>query len=369
MNPFKVGKEYSKEHFIDRKEELKYIKDVLESGNNLVLMAPRRFGKTWLLKKLAESAPFEILYVDLLGIFSLKGFTTQLIKQAFNILKNKEPAFFISQYFKNLGRYITFSIEFQSVSFNFSPEIDDEILINESYSILSALSSASRKRVVVIIDEFQEYERVCKNLPESLKSFSQSEKNVSFVFSGSRRHLLEKLFFHSTGILFHSALRAEIQARLPKNDCINYAQKKFKDTYKALPEESGKLIYELSQGHPYFFQLLCFETWNNSEGIATEDIVQKSFEAILERESYAYDTLIDSLEYKYAKNLLALLSREGDHIFSKEALKKYEIPNTPTTDKTLKALLECGIIEKLGRGKYIITDPLFEKYIQKRLQN
>ncbi|MEN3041712.1 MAG: ATP-binding protein, partial [Fervidobacterium sp.] len=68
MNPFKVGKGYSREHFIDRKHEIDYMIKIAESGNNLVVLAPRRFGKTWLLHKFKESTSFAVLYVDLFGI-------------------------------------------------------------------------------------------------------------------------------------------------------------------------------------------------------------------------------------------------------------------------------------------------------------
>ncbi|MFN3692362.1 MAG: hypothetical protein ACK4R7_05680, partial [Fervidobacterium sp.] len=122
MNPFSVGKRYSKEHFIDRKQELEYIKDVLESGNNLLLTAYRRGGKTWLMKKLIEdienskdvedgkysltnSVPnqFEVIYIDLSSIISLKSFIKEIINQSFRILKNRDPLYFLSHYFKNLS--------------------------------------------------------------------------------------------------------------------------------------------------------------------------------------------------------------------------------------------------------------------------
>ncbi|MGB9790514.1 AAA family ATPase [Thermotoga caldifontis] len=367
MNPFKVGKEYSREHFIDRDKELAYMKQVSESGNNLVLLAPRRFGKTWLLHRFAEETPHTVVYVDLFGVISLKGFAMQIIDRSFKILKAKDPVAFVSRYLKNLARYVSFTVALKNVTFSLSPEVDDETLLNESYNLLSSLASTLKKRVIVIIDEFQEYERIHANLPESLRSFFQSENRVSFIFAGSRRHMLEKLFFHNSGTLFRSALRLDIETYLPKDECIAYAKGKFKNSHKNLSDDAADLIYELTRGHPYFFQLLCFEVWNRTENTATVEIVRESFEALLDREAYSYDALIDQLGYRYAKNVLALLSMEGQDIFSQDALRKYEIPNPAIVNKTIRVLSEYGIVEKIARGKYLITDPLFEKYIQRRM--
>jgi len=51
VNPFKTGKTYSPENFIDRRKEYNYLIGAAESGNNVVVVGPRRFGKTWLLQK------------------------------------------------------------------------------------------------------------------------------------------------------------------------------------------------------------------------------------------------------------------------------------------------------------------------------
>lgn len=367
MNPFKVGKGYSQEHFIDRQREIDYMVNVAESGNNLVILAPRRFGKTWLLHKFKESTSFVVLYVDLFGVISLKGLSTQLINQSFQILKEKDPVSFVTKYLKNLGRYISFSINFQHVSFSFSSNVDEEILLNECYKLLSSLSKTLKRRVIVIFDEFQEHERIYKNLPESLRSYFQIEGNVSFFFAGSKKHMLESLFFQKSGAMYHSCLRMDVDTYLPKEDCIQYAQKKFKESYKSLPNEPAEFIFNLTRGHPYFFQLLCYETWNKTDSVVTKEIVTEAYEILCDRESYAYDVLIDKVDYRYVRNILALLTKGESEPFSQETLKRYGIPTASVMSRTLKLLSEHGIVEKLGRGKYIITDPLFESYLQRRI--
>lgn len=385
MNPFSVGKRYSKEHFIDRKNEIDYIKNVLKSGNNLLLTAHRRVGKTWLIKKLIEdignskdmedreysltnSVPngFEVLYIDLSGIISLKSFAKEIISQSFRILKDRDPMYFFSKYFKNLSNYITFSIKLHNISFDFKHDLDNETLINESYNVISTLSKKLENKLLLIIDEFQEYDNIYKDLPKLLKALSQNE-GIPFIISSARHKKIEELFFQSSGILFQSALNINVNTYLPKEDCIIYAQEKFKYSGKNLPRDCGELIYELTLGHPHFFQLMCFEVWNKTKTIVTYEVVERVFAELMEKQSYVYDTLIDHLDLKYAKNVLWLLSQENENIFRMHTIKKYGIPNTSVLNKTLKSLSEYGIVEKTGKGRYRLTDPLLEKYIQNQI--
>ena len=46
MNPFKYGTIVKEPYFFNRHEECDKIVSTLSGGNNIVLFAPRRFGKT-----------------------------------------------------------------------------------------------------------------------------------------------------------------------------------------------------------------------------------------------------------------------------------------------------------------------------------
>ncbi|WP_434223504.1 hypothetical protein [Fervidobacterium gondwanense] len=56
-------------------------------------------------------------------------------------------------------------------------------------------------------------------------------------------------------------------------------------------------------------------------------------------------------------------------MFSSETLERYGIPSSSVLSKILKKLSEYGIVEKLGRGRYEIVDPIFEQYARKRFSN
>lgn len=367
MNPFKIGRAYSPESFVDRVDEYCDLLEGVKSGNNVVVIAPRRFGKTWFLQKFALESGFNCLYVDLFGVYSVNGFVSALVRQIFEILRRTDLMAFVVNYLKSLP----FSIELNLglVGISFSKEVDDEALLNGLYELLNKAQRELNERLVVILDEFQAYKNIHKNLAESLRSYLQSRENVVFIFSGSFKHMLEQLFFESSGILYHSCLRFDLNSLLPENDCVEYLVRQFGRTGKVISPDLAKEVYARTKGHAYYLQLFGYELWNRADGKVSFDDVEHAFYEIVEKESYNYDVLIETLGYKYVKNALKLIAEQSSDLFSSETLERYGIPSSSVLSKILKKLSEYGIVEKLGRGRYEIVDPIFEQYARKRFSN
>ncbi|AMW32004.1 Predicted ATPase, AAA+ ATPase superfamily [Fervidobacterium changbaicum] len=366
-NPFKIGKLYSAKDFIDRWKEYESLCSAIESGNNAVVVAPRRFGKTWLLQKFMAESGYPAVYVDLFGLFSLRGFVQKVVKQVYELLKEESPMVFVGKYLKNFARYVKFSVDLGSVSFALDGDVSDDILIEQMYELLEGAQKAVGRRLVVILDEFQAYGAISERLPESLRSFFQTRSDVLFVFSGSMRHMIEELFFEASGVLYHSCLRIDMTSMLPENECVEYILRKFEETDKNISLESARKVYELTKGHPYFLQLLCYELWNKTESSSGIEQVEEVFDYLCDREAYGYDMIIETLDYKYLRNVLKLISEQDGDYFSAENLEKYKLPSAGALNKLLKRLTQHGILEKQGRGKYQIIDPLFERYVVRRL--
>jgi AAA+ ATPase superfamily predicted ATPase len=368
VNPFKTGKTYSPENFIDRRKEYNYLIGAAESGNNVVVVAPRRFGKTWLLQKFISEGGYPVIYLDLFGSFSLKGFVQKMMKQAYELLKEQSPVGFVARYLKHIAKHVSFSVDVGGVSFSIDNELSDDDIIAQMYELLEGVQKDLEKKLVVVLDEFQSYKSISEKLPESLRSFYQTQKDIVFVFSGSMRHMIEELFFEESGVLYHSCLRVNISNMLPEDESVEYIVEKFISTGKKIVLKDAKRIYELTKGHPYFLQLVCYELWDKTEGVINTEEIDVIFDSLCERESYGYELIIETLEYKYLKNVLKLISEQPGDYFSIANLQKYKIPNATTLNNLLKKLTERGIVEKLGRGKYQIIDPLFERYVMRRVE-
>lgn len=364
MNPFKFGKQYEPSCFIDREDEYNQLLKAVLSGNNVILVAPRRFGKTWLLQKFVYESGFKCIYVDFFGLLSLKDLAIRVISQSFELLKLNDPFEFIKQYVRNLSRHISFSVQVKGISFNLDKGVDDEVLLNGCYELLARISEVFGT-VVVCLDEFQMYKMISEKLAGSLRSFFQTASKVVFVFSGSVRHMVEEMFFQSKGILYHSGIRVDLGSFLPKEAIVNYLVCKFKDSGKFISKEIAEEFYQITKGHPYYVQILAYEIWNLCKQVVSYEDLQNALNQLISRESLSYDMAFDILGQKYLRKVLLMIASSKD-IFSLETLREYEIPNPSVVNKTVKKLVELGFVEKLSPGNYQITDPIFEEYVLRR---
>ena len=92
-NPFIASGKIPAELFCDRKEESKRLLMSLTNGANVVLMSPRRVGKTQLIYHCFDKPEIKdnyiTIFVDILRTSSLQEFTYEFGKAVFNTLASK----------------------------------------------------------------------------------------------------------------------------------------------------------------------------------------------------------------------------------------------------------------------------------------
>ena len=86
-NPFQVVSLVDAPYFTDRVKELDYIVQFLKSENHLVLMSPRRFGKSSLVKKAVVQTQRPYLWLNMQAVLSKEYFAAKLLKELLNQFK------------------------------------------------------------------------------------------------------------------------------------------------------------------------------------------------------------------------------------------------------------------------------------------
>ena len=160
VNPFKFGTVVENSFFTDRQNELQHIKSVLNSENHLILISPRRFGKTSLVVKALRESNRKNIMLNLQSVVSTEDFAARLLKEIFKIYKFEKVKHFI----KNFRIVPTISLNpmTDGVDVSIMPMVDNRVLIEDVFALLQAIAS-EEDRLIVVLDEFQEIKSIDKN--------------------------------------------------------------------------------------------------------------------------------------------------------------------------------------------------------------
>ncbi len=373
MNPFRYANIVQGEHFYDRDEELLRLAQTLEGGNNIVLYAPRRYGKTSLVNKALnelKAKGYKTIYLDFMSIYSKETFITNYTKAIV-----EEEGFSVEQTLKKIAGWIRGLVP--SVSFDSSGNpsfsvsriegFEKEDSLKDVIDLPEKLASKDQKWIVAF-DEFQEITTLNgESFEKLLRVCIQHHQNVSYVFLGSRTHLLKDMFNNKNRAFYNAAMLMNIDV-IDREESVGYIQSKFKQDNIEIDKETAGYIIEKVFLIPYYIQLISAELWQEvitTSKKITKETVNKAVEKIIDLKSDYYWELT-SKQTTYRKKILKALSEIPDEIFSKETTKRFNLGAVSSTQKALEVLIEQGVVDKINK-KYVFTDPIYSEFIKQYL--
>jgi AAA+ ATPase superfamily predicted ATPase len=371
-NPFVYGKIVTGKEFINRTAERKEIALEIESSMNIILFAPRRYGKTSLIMQVFKDLEkkhknFCGLIVDFYQINSKENFLTVLaneyaVKSGFSLEK-------ILKSLKNTLSGISPGVSFDKMG---NPKIEFNIRPSESKKTAEEILQLPKKLadagklVCVFFDEFQESSMLDGNdFHKEMRSIIQHHHNVSYIFSGSKYHLIRDIFNHSNSPLYNAGKSIRL-GLIKEEDYLGVIANRLRKVNKEISTKIVRQIYKAAGGVPYYVQMLSHEIYNLSLMNDQYDPERLLEEAVLNTVNSKSDEFLIIYENlsPSAKTVLSIIQKyKGEKIFRKEILYDYKIP-VPTIQKAIKVLLEKTIITK-ENGTYIFQDKFFKKWLLK----
>jgi len=368
MNPFSYGTIVTEPYFYNRKEENDRIVRTLKGGNNLVLYAPRRFGKTSLVVKAMkelENAGYFCVYFDFMTVYSresfIKSYSSALFEKQGNL---KRILRLFSEYVKGIKPVLSYGENGKpEISFTFSETSISDDMLGKVLDMPEKLALKS-KPYIVIMDEFQDIQKLNgENFENLLRSHIQHHQNVHYLFLGSRTHLLMEMFTRSNRPFYNSASVMGL-GPLPKDETIEFLVGRFSKSGIHIDKQTSEYLMHKAGNIPYYIQFLASEIWQSvidSGKKVDHEIINESFDKVIDLKNDYYFEMYDRLS-RYQKKLLHALAQEGRNIFSREYALKYHLSATSTTQKAIHGLIENGLIEKV-ENEYTFSDPFFRQYI------
>jgi len=369
-NPFVYGKEVSGDSFCDREEEAKELCRDIFNSQNVIVFSQRRFGKTSLLKRVLDECQrggILSIYVDLYPVLTEEDFVRLYGRVILETIYGK-----FTKKLKDIGKIFTRirpTVSVDSLG-NYSWSIDvkkSEILpsLEDVLESVERYSKSKKKKVVVCFDEFQQISLFnTDKVQKMMRSSFQKHKNISYIFMGSKKHLIFDIFNNPSKPFYKSGKSFPL-CKIKDEELLKFAQHKFKQSGKVISRELLSAVIQECETHPYYFQYLCHIIWERTidrKNIKSQDLVE-SRDLLLERASSTYEACWDSLTIRQRQALKALAKTLADEqIYSHEYLQKHNLGPASTLQRTLQSLRDKDLVDK-EKGEYSIIDVFFKKWI------
>ena len=257
-NPFKFGSIVQGEYFTNRIKEIAEISNVISSKNHLIVISPRRFGKTSLIKKAIIQNKHKQIFINLQAFNSVEEFASKLLSEIYQLFTIKKLTDYIKSF--RIVPIVNVNPISQEISVSFSQTNETQILLEDVFNLLDKLSV--NKKVICVLDEFQDIVRIDKSLDRILRTIMQEHRNVNYVFLGSEESMMKYIFEDVKSPFYHFGHLMHLNP-INKDDFIIFLTARFRySKVEIFPEQINDIV-KFTQNHPYYTQQLAFNVWNN----------------------------------------------------------------------------------------------------------
>ena len=369
-NPFLVSGYISKEYFCDRVEESKNLLKLVTNGNNVLLVSPRRMGKTGLIEHCFRNPnikkDYYTFFVDIYATSNLQTFTYKFGKEIFNQLKPKGKKF-LENFFAIISSLRpAFKLDENSGAPVFDIGIGEirspEFTLEEIFKYLNL----SDKPCIIAIDEFQQIAKYPeKNIEATLRTHIQKTTNSAFIFSGSQRHILHEMFFSASKPFYQSAVLQSLDV-ICKSEYIKFASNLFKKGKKIVDNSFIEKAYNLFEGHTFYVQSVLNQLF--SELDENEKCTNKIFEKAVINRIFSYNTLFSeilNLLPDRQKECLYAIAKEGKttNITSGDFIKKHALHSSASVQTAVRQLIDKELLTK-NLNIYSVYDRFFDFWLK-----
>ena len=226
---------------------------------------------------------------------------------------------------------------------------------------------SGRKRAVVVFDEFQEVKDLLPNdgFERIMRSVIQSHRNVSYIFLGSRYHILRRMFTDHNRPFYKSAVTILLD-KPPVDESVRFVVNRFASAGKTISRAAAERLVAKIENIPYFVQQLGFEAFRlvddaRRKSVSPED-VDAAYSCLSGFNRDQYEQLMLTLSVSQKKLLIAL-ARERTGEFGDAYRRRYALGVSSTVNSAKAKLMEDGIIE-LYDGRYAVADPFFAQFLR-----
>ena len=230
---------------------------MLNSPNHIVLISPRRFGKSSLVKRVVRQSGRPFISLNMQQVTCVEDLATMILKGVFKLHPREKLKHLLAN-FRVIPTITTTSLE-DSVEIGFQPSANLSALLEDALSLVERVSIPEH-RMIVVFDEFQEIMEVEKGIDRKLRAITQEQQNVNYIFLGSEESMMTDIFERKKSPFYHFGMLMRLK-KIPYNDFYTYIMERLKSAIPSNTDLITKEILAFTQCHPYYTQQLASMVW------------------------------------------------------------------------------------------------------------
>lgn len=372
-NPFRYGDLALDDAFTNRAAELKELQSDIRNGQNVVVFAPRRYGKSSLIwratQSLIRSRQVAIAQVDLMKTPTKERLAAKLAASIYEdiatpLFRARERTTAI---FRGLRVVPTMTVDTDgSIGFSFqaghSPD-DIDATLEHLLELPAQLGAERDKRVALVFDEFQEIVTLDPNLLPLMRSVFQEQPEVAHVYLGSKRHMMERIFNDANEPFWRSAKQMELGV-IPPAEFAPFIERRFDESGRSIEPPAVDRILSITHSHPYGTQELAYAVWETTAdgGSANVAQVKEALRQVLRSENAHFTRVWEGASRAQRLALEALARDPGQQTFSSAYRREHNLPAASTLAKAIDRLEEDELVAR-DRTGFHIAEPFLAEWI------
>lgn len=352
--------------FVNREQERQHLRQRIKSVQHTVLIAPRRYGKTSLVLKVAEELKLPHRALDLFAAYNEEYVRDQITdkvstlviellprlekakEKVFNIFKAMKPEISLGGFGQRLNLHL-----------NGNPLQDITSLLLK----LDETAKTFNKQVVIFLDEFQQISEL-KNyhsIEASIRHAVERSQNVSYVFSGSNRHMLQQMFGDKGRPLYRLCQTMELGRIHSDHYAPRLLQLSKKQWGKELDAEIIQAIFDLTECHPFYMNAFCQIIWEQKKQPKNIEALEELWSTYIKQQRYNVSLDVMKLSPNQRKVLVALAQKPEHEVQAAEFIAKLKI-SASSSQQSISVLLKKDFIMHHEIG-YTLIDPAVKYYL------
>lgn len=359
-------------NFTDRVKETKRLKMNFENGLNVILMSPRRMGKTSLVKRVAQVVDKELVQVVYMDIYECRSeydfynkFAESLITQTAStlelVLENVRK--FLSRVVSKVAINPDPSMEY-SFSLGITPK---EYSPEEILSLPERMAEHIGKHIVVCIDEFQQVGEWPDSLiaQKRMRGVWQHQKHASYCLFGSRLHMMNKLFQNKRMPFYQFGEPNYLQPISPE-DWTPFIQSKFEKNGLRIDETFVHRICEVVGNQSSYVQQLAWNVLLNTDKQVTEESLQAGIDDLMMQCTPLFMEQTGGLTSYQLNMLRAVVDGQHTNWSSQSVLSKYNLGTKSNVAKMQGTMLDRDFLVETEQGLFL-SDAVLGLWLKRRM--